>query len=939
MIILQANNELKNTYEKLIHTMGERVKWNGRFVVIDNYLILQGEVRSLFFNFENRKVVSNIIELPIQPEQILKIEDYPKLQNIINMILYAFGKWGAIKGIKVEQDYQQLNYIFSGILREYHIEPGYTKENYRFFKEGIRLTYEEMVQIVIEAADKPADEEVAEEEQEQSLWHKLIWKKQTRKFAKADTTLEERQQERLGHNFYLVGYLCPECGEKLHMVVYPVGKEQKVETEEGSVYLARAYACDNCNCFYTPRPHHLLKEGSIYEMDFGGDRVAYEDYLELIGENGDRVSNYNYNEYAVEHDREKKQEERRECGDNENEEFRNADEAWVQMEALCRRLRDMPERELDRFLARIEEGFYPDILLKDHERQIQHFLEQRREQKEHEADSGRAPEQKTSVEREQHVEDAERAQKSSQSGTEKAILANKKHAEPAPHIAAYKTEKPEKIRSGIQMHKEEKLQREREEKLAALERETVQAGEEIFENNHESVEKVEQFRKRLSIWDRLSERQRRELKDQIQKEKQITDQTRHYLLSEIKKAEEQERFAQLHEKVKAAEGKNYAVIHRVLEEVEQADVEEEKKQPLLSKLRHWLAEAGEQEVAGLVEQMSPHMERKQFKTFMKKIRSYEDVDLAPYGKELALRREEAEGQEAANMVKRARKQTRSDLTDLMKRMEEADFEPETMAPYLEDLTAKLEEIDQKAIDEICGDVLHKDFDETADAYEQIADGDFLPELKTNALEMLSKRLAKIKTDECESLVRKFQDDLAGKIQENERHHFYPARRVLMKTAKPEETAVIDYALGTYAGNRGLFEYPILVVDTSRSQSGKEGMILTPEHIFVSTLLNAYYAPIQSIKSVKSSTGLLNRGIWLEQKNGAKLKIPYAVGNDEIKKWAQVLAEFIRYLQEKPESRKLEYLAKEKHDTICCFRCGHVYKGGSVCPECGYKNNK
>ena len=117
------------------------------------------------------------------------------------------------------------------------------------------------------------------------------------------------------------------------------------------------------------------------------------------------------------------------------------------------------------------------------------------------------------------------------------------------------------------------------------------------------------------------------------------------------------------------------------------------------------------------------------------------------------------------------------------------------------------------------------------------------------------------------------------------------------------------------------------------------MILTPEHIFVSTLLNAYYAPIQSIKSVKSSTGLLNRGIWLEQKNGAKLKIPYAVGNDEIKKWAQVLAEFIRYLQEKPESRKLEYLAKEKHDTICCFRCGHVYKGGSVCPECGYKNNK
>lgn len=930
MIILQANHELRNTYEKLIHTMGERVEWNGRFVMIDNYLILQGEVRSLFFNFENRKVVSNIIELPIQPEQILKIEDYPKLQNIINMILYAFGKWGAIKGIKVEQDYQQLNHIFSGILREYHIEPGYTRENYRFFRDGIRLTYEEMVQIAIEAADRPVEEEAAEEEQEQSLWHRLIWKKQTRKFAKVDTTLEERQQERLGHNFYLVGYLCPECGKKLHMVVYPVGKEQKVETEEGAVYLARAYACDNCNCFYTPRPHRLLKEGSIYEMDFGGDRVAYEDYLELLGESGDRVSNYNYNEYAVVHDREKKQEKRRESEENENEEFRNADEAWVQMEALCRRLRDMPEQELDRFLARIEEGFYPDVLLKDHERQIQHFLEQRREQKKQEAASKKEKEQETA---------AEWTQKLPQSGAGGAVQKNKKHAEPAPHIVANQTGKPEKARSGVQAHREEKAQQEREQNLAELEKEAAQTGEEIFEKNHESVEKVEQFRKRLSIWDRLSERQRRELKDQIQKEKQITDQTRHYLFSEIKKLEEKERIEQLQEKVKAVEGKNYALIRRVLEEVEQTEAEEAEKQPLLAKLRHWLAEAGEQEVAGLVEQMSPHMDRKQFKTFMKKIRSYEDVDLAPYEKELALRREEAEGQEAANMVKRARKQTRSDLTELMKRMEEADFEPETMAPYIEELTAKLEEIDQKAIDDICGDVLHKDFDETAEAYEQIAEGDFLPELKTNALEMLSKRLAKIKTDECDSLVRKFQDDMAGKIQENERHHFYPARKILMKTAEPEETAVIDYALGTYAGNRGLFEYPILVVDTSRNQSGKEGMILTPEHIFVSTLLNAYYAPIQSVKSIKSSTGLLNKGIWLEQKNGTKLKIPFAVGNDEIKKWAQILADFIRYLQEKPESRKLEYLAKEKHDTICCFRCGHVYRGGSVCPECGYKNNK
>ena len=53
----------------------------------------------------------------------------------------------------------------------------------------------------------------------------------------------------------------------------------------------------------------------------------------------------------------------------------------------------------------------------------------------------------------------------------------------------------------------------------------------------------------------------------------------------------------------------------------------------------------------------------------------------------------------------------------------------------------------------------------------------------------------------------------------------------------------------------------------------------------------------------------------------------------------ILEEFIRYLQEKPASRKLKYLAKETHDTICCFRCGYVYQERDVCPECGYKKNR
>ena len=53
----------------------------------------------------------------------------------------------------------------------------------------------------------------------------------------------------------------------------------------------------------------------------------------------------------------------------------------------------------------------------------------------------------------------------------------------------------------------------------------------------------------------------------------------------------------------------------------------------------------------------------------------------------------------------------------------------------------------------------------------------------------------------------------------------------------------------------------------------------------------------------------------------------------------VLDVFVKYLQEKPFSRKETYLAKETHENICCFRCGYVYSGTDTCPKCGYKANQ
>ena len=75
MIALRSNLEMKATFNRLIEAMGERVKWKELFIIVDNYVILYGEVRSLFFNFDNKKVVSNIIDISVKDSDIKDIDE------------------------------------------------------------------------------------------------------------------------------------------------------------------------------------------------------------------------------------------------------------------------------------------------------------------------------------------------------------------------------------------------------------------------------------------------------------------------------------------------------------------------------------------------------------------------------------------------------------------------------------------------------------------------------------------------------------------------------------------------------------------------------------------------------------------------------------------------------------------------------------------------
>lgn len=914
MIILNANLELKLTFEKLIQMMKEPVEWNGQFVVVGDYLILPGRVRSLFFNFESQKVLTNIIEIPEQKDGIIEIGDKTKLQNVFNMVLYAFGKWEKIQGLKVEQDYAKLNELFYGILREISVEPSFNNKNFRFYKEGIRLNYEDVIQCAIDIEEERAEEEEKREEnpaEAGGLWHKLIWKKQMHSFLKTDTTFEERQKNRLGNNFYMVGYQCPKCKQHLHMVVYPEGKEFRIETTEGAVIIARAYTCNNCTCFYTARPQKLLAEGDVYVMDFMTDTHAYDDYLELLGADGDRVSNYRLNEFEAVLERKA---------------HMQIEEKQEPLEELCEQIQNLSDLDLQKIEAKMEEGFYSPKSVEQFEGKIRKEVRIRRiKAKEESRKAKTVPETPMHTQRKEDGVNLKKV---------KPIKTTQETKEPAG------IEKSQSNASFVTPLRKQPVLNQKT--IAAEEPSLEEMGtnlpiQEIPKARREAAKK--RYEAKLKVLDRLSETQLNALKKELLQENNLYQEEKQPFLDALKERAEREKREHIQRLSTESDRQSYAKIQRIIEEIESIDVPQKEKEAVLEKLYSERKRQGEAETASLMQKMPVNLDLKQYHNYMERLKGYPDVDLSQYEAVLYEKKRAAEENEISNMIRHAKTTDREGLTNLMQRLRQREFEEKLLLPYMKKLEDKLRTIDENTISRICANPMQMTMDEAMEAYRRIEEGIFLPELKTNALEMLKKRLIKLKTDECELLVHKLKESIKGKIKENDNYHFYPARKVMMKNAEPEEIEVINYALETYGTKRGMFEYPILVIDTSRNHSGKEGMILTPEHLFYRTLLNAYVVPIEQIRDVETKTGLLNAGISLILEDGMQIKIPYAVDRKELHTWGRCFNEFIRYLKDKPDSRKVAYLVKEEHETICCFRCGYTYQGGNVCPKCGYKKNR
>ena len=126
---------------------------------------------------------------------------------------------------------------------------------------------------------------------------------------------------------------------------------------------------------------------------------------------------------------------------------------------------------------------------------------------------------------------------------------------------------------------------------------------------------------------------------------------------------------------------------------------------------------------------------------------------------------------------RLKKSDRKGLMNMLQQLKEG-FSEEQASSLQKEIEDRLWKLDEAAIDKLCPNILGMTFDEAAEAYERIEGGAFLPELKTNTLEMIDKRLTKLKMDECGLLVEKLKEELKEKLKDTERLHFYEVRKVL-----------------------------------------------------------------------------------------------------------------------------------------------------------------
>lgn len=966
MVWLKANENMKSVYNRLIESMKVDVKWKGEFLIVDNRLILPGEINSLIFDFGVRKAYASIIDIPPVPRDIFEIADRKLLINMFNMVLYIFGKWKAISGIKVEQPYMKLDMLLKNILQEIDVKSYFNENGLKFAtNNGIQIIFEEVVSTAVESIKKKElDEKTMSESEDihEGLWHDMKWKLLPAQFLKNDITDDMAESDRIGNNFYMSKYTCPECKENMHMTVYPEKKEFMIESEKGKVFMARVFACPLCNAFYTPATQKLLSEGETFKLDFEDDKKAANDYRRLIGKNGGRNANCNYNMYEA---------------DYLEKRFGVFGES---LPKLCRHLEELTDEEIRLILARIEESFYPKVDVdrflaviereleyrknhpriadelkklddEDEEKQAGVFgklLSERNKENQgikpaasgtvssvklseagvSEEDDGMAdklrsimshieekePDEDTGLEYAEVI--SEKREKPNLSSSEKVLHKNTADKNKDKTVTdkkkiKIKSEKAGKISetkgvfNSIGLKKSEGITNKSEGNTHKTKSSTEGIQDFNIQNGQENIEKLENIKSNVDTESFLQNEHIRPEQDKISSA--------------------------------AVSKKRYSDILSLKREIKLSALDDNDKNSILTDIQNLLEQTGKKELDYIISHIPQNDTRDRYKRIKNRIKTFEDIDTKEYEDIIDSYIDKAEQKEIQAMVSRADKKDRKSLLELMEHINSMGFEMKNSEPYIKEIKDRITEIDNEKVLEICPDINNLTVEEGLKAIEEIAKADILPEIKSNMLELIDKKLTRMKTEENIQLIEKFDKSLTGRLSDTSRIHFYDARKMQSGDSKDPESLIIRRALSSYAVLIGKYEYPIAVFDSSIRRNGKEGFILTPDHIFYKGFLKSGCIDVKNIESVCTDEKQKGKGIFVEHNSQKRIKLPSVFNNADEKNLVDVLDKFIEYLGVKPESRSVSYMSQLSHSSVCCYRCGHVFKDGNICPKCGSKN--
>lgn len=893
MLVINANQEQKQVFNSLIEEMDAQVVWNGRFVIMGDRLVLEGVVRSLFFHFDIQKAEVQLIDLPTEEEEELEMTEHPELEELIAIAVYAFEKWGVCKGVHVEQDVEQLDHIFAEILGAYDMEAYFSEEKLEFYQSGIRITYEDVIEAVLSFTGVkmlsprlklPVIGRQHTQTIQEAVWPQTasaVFGTSMAHAASAIFGADSEKEDRIEKYHARIGVL-DRLSELQRKSLLRDIRHDKLLSEEEKQELY--YPIED---FERQLEEQKASKG-VSAADAKAAAGAIEKYIARIGVL-DRLSQLQRKSLLrdIRNDQLLSDKEK-ETLSYPIEDYERQLEAQADGKNASALQRD-PKAVSDRI-----EKYHARISVLDRLSELQRKTLLRDIRNDRLLNDSEKEELYYPIEDYERQQAAHTAQTGIADGTSQGL---EHQAAPADEAASAPARDSKAVR-----------------------------------------DRIEKYIARIGVLDRLSELQKKTLVRDIRNDRLLNSQEKDKLYYPIQDYEYQVKMQELEQILSQKTNRTYGNLKKMIEQAQKEDMFEETKKAVLERLHDLYTQLGIQEVQAIMERVPQHVERAEYQELLEKLAPYADVDLAAYKEQLRKMRETLEIKEISNLLMQSPKKDRKDYMNLLRKIEEQGFAKENAAPYVERILDWVSELDVARLRGLLSNMNAMDRETARNVYQTIRTESFLPALRVKALEAISGRLEQIGLSECSVFVRVLANAVSGVIKDNPRHHFYPAQNILAKTVKPEELRLIDNAVSAYAEKRDRFEYPILMVDTSREGNGRDGMLLTTQNLFYSTRMNGYRIPLHVLKGIYLSSGLLNhRSLIAEDASGVRHKLPCVTEGDEMKEWAKVLDRFVRYLQEKAPQRK-PLTDGPADGMVYCSRCGRMYQEEEpACPECGLPN--